>query len=153
MAGATPESASPGVETPETYLGYERAERFLPKLRPGTSRYSGRASLPPSHFSLRGVWRVRGEAAAAVRSASINAQFVARKAFLVLSSTGGPRRVRVLLDGRPIRPSEAGADVRDGRVLVNSQRLYSLVSLPGVERRRLTLEFERGVSGYAFTFG
>ena len=153
-ARATPESVSPGVETPETYLGYARAERFLPELGAGTNRYGGHPGLPPSHFSLQGVWRVTREAAASVRSSSIDAQFVARKVFLVLSSAGDrPRRVRVLLDGRPVRHSEAGDDVRGGRVIVRRQRLYSLVALRGVDRRRLRLELEPGISGYAFTFG
>jgi hypothetical protein len=36
---------------------------------------------------------------------------------------------------------------------VRSQRLYTLVTLPGNERHRLTLRFAPGVSGFAFTFG
>ena len=36
---------------------------------------------------------------------------------------------------------------------VTSQRLYHLVSLPGVENHVLTLRFAPGVAGYAFTFG
>jgi hypothetical protein len=71
----------------------------------------------------------------------------------VLGSPGGPRRVRVLLDGRPIPARLAGDDVRDGAVTVDAQRLYELVDLPAVERRRLRLVPESGVEGYAFTFG
>jgi hypothetical protein len=59
----------------------------------------------------------------------------------------------VLLDGRPVSAADAGDDVHGGYVTVRRQRLYSLVSLPRVERRRLTLDLERGVSAYAFTFG
>jgi hypothetical protein len=74
--------------------------------------------------------------------------------FLVMASEGDrPRRVRVLLDGRPVRPADAGADVRRGSATVRGQRLYRLISLPRVERRTLRLEFDPGVSGYAFTFG
>jgi hypothetical protein len=36
---------------------------------------------------------------------------------------------------------------------VRRQRLYSLVSLAGVQRHRLGLRFAPGVTGYAFTFG
>ena len=36
---------------------------------------------------------------------------------------------------------------------VRRQRLYSLVSLPGDQRHRLSLRFAPGVTGYAFTFG
>ena len=59
----------------------------------------------------------------------------------------------MLLDGRPLRAAESGADVRGGMLRVTGQRLYSLVSLPRVEDRTLRLELPPGVSGYAFTFG
>jgi cytochrome c biogenesis protein CcdA/thiol-disulfide isomerase/thioredoxin len=155
MVRARVETASPELTTPETYLGYERAEGFLPgPLRPGFGRYPGVDELPPVRFALSGAWSVSPESATAVRDASIDARVTARKVFLVLSSEGGrPRDVEVLLDGRPVREAEAGQDVRDGRVTVRDERLYRLVSLPRVEDRRLTLRLAPGVTGYAFTFG
>ncbi|MGH2801948.1 MAG: cytochrome c biogenesis protein DipZ, partial [Thermoleophilaceae bacterium] len=155
MASARVETASPDLATPETYLGYERAERFLPgPLRPGVGRYPGVDELPPVHFALSGTWRVSRESATALRDARIDARVTARKVFLVLSSEGErPHDVEVLLDGRPIRAAEAGDDVAGGRVTVREERLYRLVSLRRVEDRRLTLRVPRGVTGYAFTFG
>jgi thiol-disulfide isomerase/thioredoxin len=144
-ARARADVASPGVATPETYLGFERAERFLPgPPLPGVRAYRGAGGeLPDSHFALRGRWRVDGESATAVRDARLDARFTAAKVFLVMSSRGGePRRVRVALDGR--RPST---------VTVRDQRLYELVSLPEAGSHALTLELDPGVSGYAFTFG
>jgi hypothetical protein len=47
--------------------------------------------------------------------------------------------VDVLLDGEPIQPSKAGADVRAGRVILREERLYRLLSLDRVEDLRLTL--------------
>ena len=74
--------------------------------------------------------------------------------FLVLSSAGNLlRRVRVRLDGRPIGGARSGSDVERGVLTVRRQRLYRLVDLPRVERHRLELRFDQGVSGYAFTFG
>jgi hypothetical protein len=61
--------------------------------------------------------------------------------------------VHVLLDGRPIPASAAGADVHGGAVTVHGQRLYSLVSLPQAEFHALTVEVPPGVSAYDFTFG
>jgi thioredoxin family protein len=154
---ASPEGPSHQVETSETYLGYVRAERFLPRPpAPGTHDYgSYDGDLPPSHFALQGgVWRVGRESATTVRSASLKASFEARRVFIVLSSRKGrPRRLRVLLDGRPIGAHDAGEDVRAGFVTVRRQRLYRLVALESVERHRLTLDLEPGISGYAFTFG
>jgi hypothetical protein len=47
----------------------------------------------------------------------------------------------------------AGADVRGGAAKVQAQRLYRLVDLPAVSQHRLSLIFDPGVKGYAFTFG
>jgi cytochrome c biogenesis protein CcdA/thiol-disulfide isomerase/thioredoxin len=153
-ADARVETASPELATPETYLGYERAERFLPPLRPGRGRYPGVPELPPVHFALSGTWNVSGESATAVGEARLDARVTARKVFLVLSSKDErPREVEVLLDGKPVGASEAGEDVAGGRVTVRDERLYRLVSLPDVQDRRLTLRFAPGVTGYAFTFG
>jgi cytochrome c biogenesis protein CcdA/thiol-disulfide isomerase/thioredoxin len=154
-ARANVETASSDLATPETYLGYERAKGFLPgPLRRGLGRYPGVDELPPVSFALSGTWNVTGEAAKAVAGAEIDARVTARKVFLVLSSEDErPREVEVLLDGRPVTASEAGADVRGGRVTVTGERLYRLVELDRVEDRRLTLRLPAGVSGYAFTFG
>jgi cytochrome c biogenesis protein CcdA/thiol-disulfide isomerase/thioredoxin len=123
----------PGARTtPETYLGSLRAERFV-KTR----------ELPPDSFALRGSWKVGLESATAGRGARIDARVHAQKVFLVLSSPGAsPRRVRVSVDGRPHRV-----------VTVRGQRLYTLVSLPRSGEHRLSLRVDRGLSGYAFTFG
>jgi thiol-disulfide isomerase/thioredoxin len=155
MAEARVETADPQLVTPETYLGFERAEGFVPGLvRPGYGRYEAPEELPPVSFALSGEWYVGQESATAVRDARIEARVTARKVFLVLSSKGGrPRDVQVLLDGRPVRAVEAGEDVRGGRVTVSEERLYRLVSLVRVEDRRLTLRVPAGVTGYAFTFG
>jgi cytochrome c biogenesis protein CcdA/thiol-disulfide isomerase/thioredoxin len=154
-ARARVETASPELETPETYLGYERAERFVGgPLRPGAESYPAVKELPPVHFALAGSWFVSRESATALRDARLEARVTARKVFLVLSSRGGrPREVEVLLDGRLIGAFEAGEDVASGRVTVREERLYRLVSLPNVQDRRLTLRMPRGVTGYAFTFG
>ena len=61
--------------------------------------------------------------------------------------------MRVLIDGRPPRRGQAGADVHAGAVTVRGQRLYELLDLPRVEHLRITLLPQRGVSGFAFTFG
>jgi cytochrome c biogenesis protein CcdA/thiol-disulfide isomerase/thioredoxin len=153
-ARARVETAASDLATPETYLGYERAQRFVPPLRPGVARYPGAEELAPVQFALAGTWDVSDESATAVRSARIEARVTARKVFLVLgTSDGRPRQVQVLLDGRPIEAGEAGADVSGGRVTVREERLYRLVALDDVEDRRLTLRLAPGVTGYAFTFG
>lgn len=146
---------SAGVQTPETYLGSDRAEGFVPRLEPGVHSYPGLASAGLNTFALRGTWRETKQYAAPVSSgAEIQAGFQAAHAYLVMTSAGNvPRKVRVLLDGHPISSRAAGSDVHGGVVTVQGQRLYSLVSLPSAQEHDLTLQVPRGVSAFDFTFG
>ena len=155
FARARAESPDPGVRTPETYLGSARALGFVPRPPSrGTHRYPGAAELPVNHFALGGVWSTARQSSTALRDASLEARFTARRVFLVLSSKGRrPRSVGVRLDGRVPSARAAGADVRGGRATVTGERLYRLISLPRAGEHRLTLRLEPGVSAYAFTFG
>jgi len=142
------------VSTPETYLGAARAERFTnATLSPGLHDFSAPESLPDDEFAFRGSWRIALDSATAAAGAALDLDFGARRVYLVLGSPGHSRRVKVLLDGKPIAAADAGSDVRDGTVTVGGHRLYNLVDLPAVGRHILTLEPEAGVEGYAFTFG
>jgi cytochrome c biogenesis protein CcdA/thiol-disulfide isomerase/thioredoxin len=134
----------PDQATPETYLGTARAERWLQQPRPGVQAYAGSdGTLPPDHFALGGTWKVDAESAEAVGGATLKANVTGKSVYVVLGSRGNrPRQVSVRLDGEPYR-----------RVTVRRQRLYTLVRLPRTEEHELTLEFEPGVSGFAFTFG
>jgi cytochrome c biogenesis protein CcdA/thiol-disulfide isomerase/thioredoxin len=154
MSGAHGLVPSLGVTTPETYLGVARAERFTnPELSPGLHDFSAPAQVPPNEFALRGRWREEFHSATAA-GGSLDLNFGAKHVYLVLGTVDGrPRRVKVLLDGKPIPASAAGADVKGGKVTVQGQRLYDLVDLSRVEHHVLTLIPEAGVQGYAFTFG
>jgi len=149
------ESASPLVTTPESYLGAARAERFLNRpIEVGTRAFRAPARLSYDSLAYTGVWRIAADSATSVRASRLDLAFGARRVFLVLGADGRLRPgVRVELDGRPIPDRLAGRDVRDGALSVGRQRLYRLVELPRAERHLLSLEFEPGVSGYAFTFG
>jgi len=134
--------------TPETYLGAERAERFVNgPLAEGTTAFQlpppGPRGLPPHHLGLEGRWRIEGSrAVAAGDGARLHLRFAARRVFLVLGSRRGPRDVGVVLDGKPRRP-----------LRVATHRLYDIVRLPRAGTHLLTLDFERGTEAYAFTFG
>jgi cytochrome c biogenesis protein CcdA/thiol-disulfide isomerase/thioredoxin len=146
---------SAGLNTPETYLGSDRASGFVPPLKPGVHTYPGVASAGLNTFALRGTWRETPQYAAPVSpGAQIQAGFQAAHVYLVMTSTGNlPRQVRVLLDGHPIPARDAGADVHGAKVTVHGQRLYSLVSLPAAQQHDLTLQVPPGVSAFDFTFG
>jgi cytochrome c biogenesis protein CcdA/thiol-disulfide isomerase/thioredoxin len=149
------ETIDPQLRTPETYLGYARADGWINGPQPGVKDYGAPdpGSLHLNQFAYGGVWQVGGEAATAGRDATIALSFQARRVFLVLGSPGGPRALEVLLDGEPIADADAGEDVSDSRATVSAQRLYRLVDLPEAGEHTLELRFEPGIEGYAFTFG
>ncbi len=144
------------VATPETYLGTARAQGWREAPKSGVHDYgkSVPSQLGLNEFDYSGTWNIAEQPATAVSGAGVDMEFEAKNVYLVLSSAGeSPRKVQVLLDGKPISAHDAGADVHDGAVTVTGQRLYSLVSLPTDQEHRLSLRFASGVSGYAFTFG
>jgi thiol-disulfide isomerase/thioredoxin len=147
---------SAGLATPETYLGADRAQGFVQPPKKGVHYYRGVSGrLGPNNFALHGTWRITSQAATPVSSgALVQGQFHAAHVYLVMTSSGNTeRRVRVLLDGHPIRGSQAGSDVNAATVTVKGQRLYSLVSLPSAQSHELTVKVPPGVSAYDFTFG
>jgi cytochrome c biogenesis protein CcdA/thiol-disulfide isomerase/thioredoxin len=149
------QAPSEAQTTPESYIGAERAERFVNgEILEGMHDY-GDSTAPPPAEDLRysGTWRIARQSGTAVAHARIQLSFDARRVFFVLGSPARPRRVRVLLDGGPIPASLSGADVRGAALTVSFQRLYRLVELPSVQHHVLTLELEPGITGYAFTFG
>ncbi|RON18503.1 cytochrome C biogenesis protein [Pseudomonas brassicacearum] len=149
------------VQSPETYVGFQRAEHFVPEtgLVPDkVAAYSPPAELALNDWSLDGKWNVGSERATSSAPASrIVYRFHARDLHLVLGpgADGKPVRFKVLIDGKV--PGDAhGTDVApDGSGSVTEQRLYQLVRQSGgVTDRTFSIEFlDPGVSAYAFTFG
>ncbi|QBX43261.1 cytochrome c biogenesis protein DipZ [Pseudomonas fluorescens] len=149
------------VLSPETYVGYQRAEHFVPEtgLVPDkVATYNPPANLALNDWSLGGQWAVGAEQATASAPASrIVYRFHARDLHLVLGpgADGKPVRFKVSIDGQA--PGDAhGVDVAaDGSGRVTEQRLYQLVrQTDEVKDRTFTIEFlDPGVSAYAFTFG
>jgi thiol-disulfide isomerase/thioredoxin len=148
------------LQTPETYLGYGRGERFASP--DGEARNDSRAyGLPErlglNHWALAGEWTIGRERVALDQpGGSISFRFHARDAHLVLSpGAREPIPFRVLLDGEAPGPSH-GVDVdEDGNGVLREGRLYQLVrEHDAVRERTLEITFlEPGAEAYAFTFG
>jgi cytochrome c biogenesis protein CcdA/thiol-disulfide isomerase/thioredoxin len=149
------ETPSKDIQTPETYLGSARADGWISgKIKSGEQDFGDApGGLAPNDFAYSGSWDVTKEDATAGAGAGIDLDFQARRVFLVLGSPDQDRDVQVLLDGKPITDADAGKDVEDGALTVGPQRLYSLVDLPKAGEHQLSLRFDEGVHGYAFTFG
>jgi cytochrome c biogenesis protein CcdA/thiol-disulfide isomerase/thioredoxin len=146
-------AAEPTVTTPESYLGAERAANFTNgTIKLGHQNFT--LTKPgENELSYGGEWKIEEQPVTAGKGAKLDLNFGARRVYLVLGSPGKPRRVKVLLDGKPIAAADDGSDVHNGYVEVTGQRLYNLVELPKVEHHVLELVPEAGVQGYAFTFG
>jgi cytochrome c biogenesis protein CcdA/thiol-disulfide isomerase/thioredoxin len=149
------------VQSPETYVGYQRAEHFVPQtaLVPDkVATYNPPAQLALNDWSLGGQWHVGSErATASATDSRIVYRFHARDLHLVLGpgADGKPVRFKVLIDGKT-PGDDHGMDVApDGSGTVTEQRLYQLVRQSGgVQDRTFSIEFlDPGASAYAFTFG
>jgi cytochrome c biogenesis protein CcdA/thiol-disulfide isomerase/thioredoxin len=149
------------VQSPETYLGFQRAENFVTTGTLASNQvanYPAAGKLALNNWTLEGQWNVGGQQATLGRAGGrIVYRFHARDLHLVLgpAADGKPVRFKVTIDGQA--PGDAhGADVApDGSGTVTEQRLYQLVRQPGaVQDRTFTIEFlDPQVSAYAFTFG
>ncbi|MDM0086590.1 MULTISPECIES: cytochrome c biogenesis protein DipZ [unclassified Variovorax] len=160
-SGAQAAADGANVQSPETYVGYQRAEHFVStggfaKNQP--HRYAGPATLLLNQWALAGDWRVGAQSAVLARSGGrISYQFHARDLHLVLGpgADGKPVRFRVLIDGKP-PGADQGMDVdAQGQGVVTGQRLYQLVRQKGgVAEHRFDIEFlDPGAEAFAFTFG
>jgi cytochrome c biogenesis protein CcdA/thiol-disulfide isomerase/thioredoxin len=152
-------AAANDIESPETYIGYARADRFASPGGLAQDKPKTYASAPLSlnDWSLEGSWldsRQSGRSLAP--GAKISFRFHARDLHLVLgSATGKPVRFRVTLDGQA-PATDAGIDIgAQGTGVVKEQRLYQLVRQKGAIRdRTFTIEFlDPGVDAFSFTFG
>lgn len=144
---------SSGVSTPESYLGSARAQNFANGLILDGPHDFGKLKSPgPDQLAYGGKWLISPDIATSA-GGELALNFGARRVYLVLGSPGGPKKVRVKLDGKPIKAADAGKDVKNGSAEIDGQRLYSLVDLPETGRHQLSLSLPSGIQGYAFTFG
>ena len=149
------------VDSPETYVGYERTGSFASTggaVRDEPHVYVAPERLRRNEWALAGDWTMRRDRAVLNEAGGrIAFRFHARDLHLVLApaTRGASVRFRVLLDGRP--PAGAhGADVDDeGDGTISEQRLYQLIRQPGrVDDRTIEITFlDPGFGAYVFTFG
>jgi hypothetical protein len=149
------------VGSPETYVGYGRAQNFASEgseVHDAPHTYVPNPSLQLNQWALAGNWTVSEENAQLNQAGGkISFRFHARDLHFVLGpdQAGHPVRFRVRIDDAPAG-ADHGADVgEDGQGQVTGQRLYQLVRQTGpVRDRTFEIEFlDPGVQAFAFTFG
>jgi thiol-disulfide isomerase/thioredoxin len=149
------------LQSPETYLGSERGERFASPG--GVAREERRSYSPPSrlrrnHWALSGEWTIGGRAALLNEAGGQLAyRFRARDVNLVMGPVqrGQPVAFQVRIDGS-LPGAAGGVDVDErGEGTAVDRRLYQLVRQPGdVDEHTFEITFlEPGVEAYVFTFG
>lgn len=149
---------SPMPQTPETYLGYKRAQSYAPEilLSPEkTTTYNYSHALAQDKIGLKGDWFVGPECITAKSNDStVTLHFVGAHVYLVMSAER-PTLITVLLDGQPVPPSYYSKDMdSSGKILVEDSRMYEILDLKNnAVDHLLTLQVPDGVSLYAFTFG
>jgi cytochrome c biogenesis protein CcdA/thiol-disulfide isomerase/thioredoxin len=153
--------ASEKARSPETYIGYVRAEHFAsaePLSQDARKVYTPRERLSLNQWALGGNWKV-GEESAVLQAASgtVVFRFHARDLHLVLgpAKDGKPVRFKVTLDGTAPGEDHGSDTDANGMGTVQGHRLYQLIRQKGaVEDRTFEIEFlDPGVQAFAFTFG
>ena len=158
--GVEAEADWDSLRTPETYLGYGRADRLPSSERAGFNErrtYELPERLRSNDWALAGEWTIGRESVALDEAGgSIAFRFQARDAHLVLSAgEREPIPFSVSLDGEAPGASH-GVDVdEDGSGLLRDGRIYQLVrQRDTIGERTLQVTFEEpGAEAYAFTFG
>jgi thiol-disulfide isomerase/thioredoxin len=152
---------SEDVRSPETYVGYARAENFAsPERMSRDSRktYSLPARPVLNQWGLGGAWNA-GPERSALQAApgKVVFRFHARDLHMVLgpAKNGGPAGFKVTLDGAAPGDNHGVDSGPDGSGEVREPRLYQLIRQKGrVQDRTFEIEFrDPGVEVFSFTFG
>ncbi len=159
--------APPGgdEQSPETYVGYRRAERFASPEKVGRDyrkTYTAPANPALNDWGLVGSWLVDAESVT-LQSApgKIVFRFHSRDLHMVLGpgKNGKPVRFRVKLDGAAPGGNSGVDTVSDGSGEIAEPRLYQLIRQKGrvgsqIEDHTFEIQFlDPGVQAFSFTFG
>ena len=143
--------------TPETYLGYKRAQQYHADLnikKDQTASYDYAEQLDNNMVGLKGSWLIGPESIQAMAESTLDLNFIANRVYLVMSSPA-TALVPVLLDGNPVSSNYRTKDMNaQGQLIIHEPRMYDIIDLKGnYSRHILTLKIPKGVSAFVFTFG
>ncbi|WP_255462274.1 thioredoxin family protein [Granulicella sp. WH15] len=149
------------VRSPETYIGYDRAEHFASPggiKRDAEQLYSEPNRPKLNEWGLAGKWTDHQQVAVlGSAGGKIAFRFHARDLHLVLGPTadGRPVHFRVTIDGQAPGANHGVDTDAEGNGVVTEHRLYQLVREKGtITDHTFVIEFqEPGVQAFSFTFG
>ena len=142
-------------ETPETYLGYARANAsYSPALmHDKASEYNFPHELPLHAWGLQGSWQVMPDKIIATKAlAAVKIHFHARFVYVVMGkSSAEPIHVSVTVENNEGNTVKA---VPQKVILIDKQSIYTLVQSSDSTDAILTLSTDNpGLTVYTFTFG
>lgn len=146
-------------QTPETYLGYQRAASFASPqsiTKDTPSNYTFPISLPVNNWALNGTWLINGQKiVSSTANTKLELNFTAQHVYLVLgNSNKSSIKLKLKLNGNPINAADCGIDAPNGIVNVTNHRLYELINQGNIKNSKLEIEIPTaGLEAYAFTFG
>jgi thiol-disulfide isomerase/thioredoxin len=137
VADRTPTSQ----QTPETYLGGERADTFdgVGGLPAGVNNFTAPNAVPDDEFALSGTWDVAAEDITAKKDAGITLNYQAEDIYLDVGGTG---TITATVDGKTTTYHVSGAP-----------DIYTLLDRKTYERGILKVTLSPGLNAYSFTFG
>jgi thiol-disulfide isomerase/thioredoxin len=141
------------ANTPETYLGYERAINFASAVKPLPDKATAYrpAHAPESgEWNLQGTWTIAGQYVESDANGSLSLGFNAKDVYLVAQPLGEGGSIEAFVDGVPASDTK---DLRGGTLRPDADRLYHIVDLHEGGLHSLRLEVKGKVRLFSFTFG
>ena len=136
------------ILTPETYLGYERADRMMnlqavAKNTVGDYHYP--QMLPKNGWALAGQWQIAADKIVANKAgAAVQLHFKAKTVHAVMGAPNQAVKIKLRLNNQPVAKE----------IVVTRQQLYTLLDLKEVSEGTLELIAEAAdLEIYTFTFG
>ena len=129
------------AETPETYLGTERAQGYSGSggYTDGTARYAFSSALPTNSFQLAGTWTLGGEDITAGSGAAIRSRYHASEVYLDVGGTGTLR----VTDGGTTRIIH----------ISGAPDIATVASHASATSGTVTVTLSPGLTAYSYTFG
>jgi cytochrome c biogenesis protein CcdA/peroxiredoxin len=143
-------------QTPETYLGTDRAAGYEGTPQLGTAKdqtYQFARTLGANSWSLSGEWIDSGSNIRAGKDAKIEIAVNAKNVYVV-GGAPSPSVIAVKYNGQPIsQAGDAGAGVQHSQFTMQLSNLYRIASFKKFTTGIIELEVPSGVSLNTFTFG
>jgi len=141
------------AQTPETYLGYDRARGFVTAVQPQAdvpvTYHPGARPLQSGEWNLDDTWTVTPQYVVPAASGTLRLGFNAKNVFLVIEPAGGGS-ISVFVDDAPAGDT---SDVHGGTLTPRESKMYQVVALPAAGPHVLKLVVKGKVRLFAFTFG